>query len=168
MPKRNKVANSAKVVGAVGSAVGHSTAHGVSKTMVDPNEFPPLAGGYEIKISTTVPDKIVRHNISDEELDVLCDSSRDELWELRWAALGALLSALPAAMEGLYRYVTSPEGQMGPLTLFQVLIAFVSAAVWLVLTFIVPRKAARSSGKRDEIRARTSQIENTGRGGKAS
>lgn len=111
----------------------------------------------EHTIVTTMPDEIPRHNISDEELDMLCDPSRDELWETKWAALGAGLGALPTAVDALLDF-SRPTGVLTVLDLVQVLIAVVAIAVWVVLRFVVQRKTAKSFIKRDEIRRRTRRI----------
>ena len=45
---------------------------------------------------TTHPDAYYRHNISDEDIDVFVNSSRDGLTDAMWGAVGAFLSSLPS------------------------------------------------------------------------
>lgn len=120
-----------------------------------PHEGKFTAGGYSI--ACTMPDQLLRHNISDEELDVLCDPPRDDMRELKWAAFGALFSSIPGAADALLGY--SPTEPVGRLALFQIVVLFVSAAVWLVLQFAVRRRTRTAHDKRTEIRARTRRIE---------
>ena len=48
------------------------------------------------KIERTSPDVLLRHDISDEELEKLADTKRDYLWEGKRVALGVFLGVAPA------------------------------------------------------------------------
>ena len=118
-----------------------------------------IAGATSIKISTSLPDEIHRHNISDEELDVLCDPSRDELWETKWAAVGAFLGTAPSAIQTGWNYWNSETSKLSIIGLVEILIMVVALAIWFVLRFVVSQKKSTSQEKRDEIRTRTRKIE---------
>lgn len=167
MPAKNKDPASPKVAAGVGADSGGSGAQSAGQAVAGSAEVgqPALAGtGITPPISTTMPDELLRHDISDEELDVLCDPSRDELWELKWAAFGAFLATVPSAVEGLYRYSSSANKEMSVLTLIQLAITLVALAIWLVLRFVVPQRTAKSIDKRDQIRARTKRIRGSAAG----
>ena len=53
------------------------------------------------KIERTSPDVLLRHDISDEELDKLADTRRDYLWEGKWVALGVCVGVGPACFDEL-------------------------------------------------------------------
>jgi len=92
---------------------------------------------------------------------VLCDPSRDELWELKWAAFGSFVTTAPAFIQALVGYFSSPNHEMGALDLSYVVITIVALAIWVVLRFVVQQKSSTSLTKRDEIRARTKKITET-------
>lgn len=54
-----------------------------------------------ITIDTTMPDRILRHNISDEELESLCAMSSSHLVEAMWVSLGTFLGFLPTSISAI-------------------------------------------------------------------
>ena len=73
--------------------------------IIDVEKARPPSKNYEgqYKISTTKPDNLRRHDISDEELEMLSGESRDGLSEAFWAFVGVVLGALPSACQAFYR-----------------------------------------------------------------
>lgn len=117
-------------------------------------------------ILTSRPDHIRRHDISDEELDMLCESRSDHVWEILLLALGGGISTTPVAIGTMFRYFRAAfaesdalqnTARIPPITFTDVvqLILFwacVSVAVSLGIVNWARRK--RSTDLRDVIRAR--------------
>jgi hypothetical protein len=94
-----------------------------------------------IRIQTSAPDTIIRHNISDEELGMLGGSKRDGLGEFTWAMVALATGAAPAAVDAFAKsYLSNKPSPLGALSLVQILmvVAGVVAAV-LAFTLIVSR-----------------------------
>jgi hypothetical protein len=70
----------------------------------------PFSTTTSLSLVTTYPERILRHNISDEELDMLCESKKDFILEFLWAAIGALAGAAPGAIVSIHAFATSKEG----------------------------------------------------------
>jgi hypothetical protein len=108
-------------------------------------------------IACTMPDQLLRHNISDEELDMLCEGRRDNVWEGMWVAIGLLVGSLPSAANALWKYdPKSPT--LALVDLIQIVIFFISLVMAGVLCSIVVRRGRAVTKKEAEIRARTQRI----------
>jgi hypothetical protein len=112
------------------------------------------------QLATSYPSQIVRHNISDEELDMLCEQRRDHVREYLWVALGAMAGAFPAALGGLVRYFFGEDaGQLPIDALAQVIIFFVGGVVAAVTWHIQADRGNAGAELKDAIRARTKKQE---------
>lgn len=111
----------------------------------------PSALGYTI--TRTKPAQLLRHDISDEELDMLCEGRKDRVWEGMWAAVGVALGSIPSSVAALGKYQTSSKiGAVELTTLIICCIAIVLAAVLLA----VGGFRGRGSGSlKQQIRERT-------------
>ena len=87
------------------------------------------------KITTTMPDEIPRHNISDEQLAMLIDMRRDYLWEGMWGALGVSLASAVAAIASIIGHFSKSE-PMSVAGLFYIVVFFVSTAIFGVLCYV--------------------------------
>jgi len=155
--------------GTTGAVAGGRARTGPPRRATRPPKPPPandagdqgpdaIAGDSALFVTTSMPDDIPRHSISDEELNMLCDPSRDELWETKWAALGVFIGVVPNTGDALWDYFNSANGALTVLDLIYIVLTFVSFAVWFVLRIVVKQKTTTSLAKRDEIRARTKKI----------
>ena len=109
-------------------------------------------------VERTAPERLLRHDISDEELGSLGDMRRDYLWEGKWVALGLAMGAAPNAIAALHRsYATEPAVAMGIVDLVQIILMFVGFAIWAVLFFVVRNKTREASSLVTEIRERTAR-----------
>lgn len=81
-----------------------------------------------------MPDKLVRHDISDEELDLLDASKSDNLTDAMWTLVGICMGAIPSSLAALWESF-SPEinTPLSPFDLFQVIVAFAAGAVAFAL-----------------------------------
>lgn len=75
----------------------------------EPISTAPIGTGFTI--STTVPDELLRHDISDEELDLLCETRRDNIWEGLWIATGLALGGVPSTIPAVLTYVRGAKLQ---------------------------------------------------------
>jgi hypothetical protein len=97
-----------------------------------------------IEIVTTQPIRLVRHNISDEQLEMLAATNRDGLSEAMWAMIGAAIALLPAAGEALWNgYVATPHTPLAILQLLEI-IGLVGTGVTAITIWAV----SSSRGKR--------------------
>jgi hypothetical protein len=113
----------------------------------------------EYNITRTLPDELLRHDISDEELAMLCGSRRDGVREGMWAAVGTFGGALPAGAAGLVAYsVGKDAGKLALIDLVQVVILFVALALSLTLAIIVFAKRPGEKPLEEKIRERTKRV----------
>jgi hypothetical protein len=109
-------------------------------------------------VVTTQPDEILRHSISDEELDMLCDSRSDLVLEILLVAVGAVLGTAAAALPAMLFYFTAtPENPYEPelSDFIQILIFWAGLALVLAVKAIYKRRSTKSVSLRDQIRNRT-------------
>lgn len=116
----------------------------------------PSTGPYII--SRTTPDELLRHDISDEELNMLGDMRRDYLWEGMWVALGITLGVAPASMFAL---ITSYGGEQNialSLTdLAQTIIFFTALVGFGILCWVMKSKSKIARDLVRKIKDRTKQ-----------
>ena len=108
-------------------------------------------------IVRTLPDQLLRHDISDEELAMLCERKADREWEGMWALGGIALGSLPSALAAVSEYLANPERSLGLLDLFQVVLVVTSGAVALTLFIIAHRRGKDAGDLRRQIRERTNR-----------
>lgn len=119
---------------------------------------PSTEGGWNrIPIRTTGPDELRRHNISDEELDMLGDNRRGFFHEFMWATLTGALGTVPAAGHDINAaFFTYNAPPLTGFELFEIVLFFVFAVLAGFSAVMV-----RQEGKHDpdslkeKIRART-------------
>lgn len=112
------------------------------------------SAGY--RIARTAPALLLRHDISDDELETLGVIKRSHLWDFMWTMLGAALGAAPSATEHIYEYFHAGTA-INMKGIGEIVFASVAAAIFLVLFFAVysERKSAPDLAK--AIRERTRQ-----------
>lgn len=110
-----------------------------------------------VPIVTSHPDKIQRHNISDEELDMLCEAKTHFALEILLISLGGIIGTLPAVIPAIQKYNSSVTNSIELPDLIQVILFFVCLCVCLSTGVIYYRKSKGSRSLRDRIRDRTKQ-----------
>ena len=109
-------------------------------------------------ITTTRPDELLRHDISDEELGILFDMKRDHIWKGMWVALGLGVGAAPAAFAAIRSsFWTQPPAEFTAADLIQVILCVVGLAVGGVLSFVMRNKGRDARDLGTAIRERTKQ-----------
>lgn len=107
----------------------------------------------EIPVETSFPDTIVRHNISDEELDVLTSSQSNEAM---WAFVGITTGALIPAVNTVYKaFYASPPVPITGIGLLQIGLFVLGASVAVALKISNWKKVEPATRKAQEIRDRT-------------
>lgn len=114
-----------------------------------PAEPPPL--GY--KITRTKPDQLIRHDISDEELDMLCEGRKDHVWEGMWTALGVALGTIPTSLANFGKYQAT--GKIGSVDLATLIICCVAIVLTAVLLAVGGFRGRGSGALKQQIRERT-------------
>jgi hypothetical protein len=125
-----------------------------------PQDAPPISTdppGPGLTIRTTAPDELLRHDISDEELDMLCEARKDNLTEGLWAAIGACLGGLPSAIPALVNYRTATQ-PMSLADLLQIVIFCIAGALAFVLWRICRARGKRATALQTDIRNRTKRL----------
>ena len=113
----------------------------------------PTPSGYNI--SQTRPDKLIRHDLSDEELGELAGMRREYLWEGMWGAAGAALGSAPGAIAALLnRYSGETPVPISAGDLVQIIILFVGFAIAAILGILVGSRGKGAVRLLDKIRAR--------------
>ena len=107
----------------------------------------------QIKISTTSPAEILRHNISDEQLDALTRDSGDGLSEMFWGFVSAAVAALPSAGEATWNaFFAIPKVPLSILHLIEIIIVSGAVACAIVVKII-------SRGRRDRVKELADKIQ---------
>jgi hypothetical protein len=118
------------VSGGSGSRIGRRTG-----SRLQPNDassdIPPVLVARLPSVDCTVPPTELHHYISDHELMTLGEANRGWLMALFWAAFGSLLSAVPAAVDGVTKLGASPPS-VGWAGIAAAVIAVASLAVIIV------------------------------------
>ena len=107
------------------------------------------------KISLSQPDEIVRHDISDEELQMLSDLKRNWMMEAFWGFLGAALGAAKGGFSALF--TAYGEGKASPMPtgdLFEVILFFVCFALGGLLLVVSLSRSSRTGKLVNKIRDR--------------
>ena len=113
-----------------------------------------------IAVATTKPDKLLRHDISDEELDGVSQMSNSHLVEGMWAAFGACIGVFPATCAAIYNaYFANKTESMGVFDLSQTILCFVSLSVGLVLLYVIKNTTCNVTTLVNEIRSRGTSAE---------
>lgn len=115
-----------------------------------------VAGIDAIPIHTSTPSMLVRHSISDEELSMLCEKSKDFVQELFWAALGVVVGSLPSALVTLFS-LKKVDGNIS-LTVegfVHIVFLFVGMSALLITGWLSYRRHKRSTNLETSIRTRT-------------
>lgn len=117
------------------------------------------------EIVTSRPEHILRHDISDEELDLLCESRSDFVLEALLLAVGGFIGTVPTAISVMVIYfmglnAAPSEASMGAVDSFsttdiaQVILFWACLSVALVVGMIFKSRRERSLDLRASIRAR--------------
>jgi hypothetical protein len=107
-------------------------------------------------IKTTQPDELLRHNISDEDLEMLKDTNRDGLEGAFWGCFGAALASLPPSCESLLKaYIESPSTPLTIVHLAEIIIFIATAAISIALYIVSNSRSKRATTLVEKIRART-------------
>jgi hypothetical protein len=121
------------------------------------------AGTGAIPVHTTRPKILLRHDISDDDLQKLEDGNRGGLSEAFWAFVAAALVALPSAVEGLYNaYIHEHREPLTILRLIDLLVFVMCTALAITLYVISHGRKSDVTKLVQEIRGRsTSDVERT-------
>lgn len=111
------------------------------------------ATGYSYAITITRPSELLRHDISDEELESLAEMKRDYLWEGMWVALGLCIGVAPNAVQFLWTY--KPSAPASPSDLIHVIAFFCSLLVFCLLAYLMRTKSRDVKSLVKAIRERT-------------
>lgn len=113
-------------------------------------------------IVTTQPERILRHSISDEELDMLTEARSDFVLEIFLIVVGTSIGAFPPALSAMIAYLKTSGDEAANLSFvdFVTVIVFWACLVAAVAVGIILKKrTARSKTLRDQIRQRTARLE---------
>lgn len=119
------------------------------------------SGGSLFPIRTTLPPEVLRHDISDEQLETLRrgHSMSQGLSEGMWAFVGGVIGAAPGAVTALYRaYVADAPVPLGGENLAQVVVFVVSVAVSATIFIIQKRAIDPIETLVSDIRSRTNNV----------
>ena len=108
-----------------------------------------------VLVVTSRPNHILRHDISDEELEMLCESKSDFVTEFIWVGLGGMLGSVPTTFVSLMGYSASTTA-LPATDLIQILIFFLSLGIVIVAAVVSINRGRRSKDLRTAIRDRSS------------
>jgi hypothetical protein len=110
-------------------------------------------------VYTSQPKFILRHSISDEELEMLCEGRKDFALEILWTGLGILGGSLPAAVATIYRYFNAPAEYIFAIEDFlQVILFVIGLSIAVVAAIISFNRNKRSKSLEQAIRERSNKI----------
>lgn len=107
-------------------------------------------------VLTSKPAAILRHDISDEELDDLSENKKDLVSEMFWAAIGVLFGAAPSGTTNIYKYFSNPNTTTFlPENFVQMALFFCGLTATVVLGFVYWKKSQKSKDLVQNIRSRS-------------
>ena len=108
-----------------------------------------------LPVHTSEPDFIQRHNISDDELSMLCEGRKDLVLEFLWIAIGVFVGSMPAALVAMAKYGSeSVEGKMPLDDLIQIVLFWASLIATIILSIVALRRSNRAKDLQSKIRDR--------------
>jgi hypothetical protein len=111
-----------------------------------------------VQILTTQPAQLLRHNISDEELEMLGATNRDGLSEALWGCVGAAIALLSPVAEALWKaYIETPSTGLTILHLFEVAAFIGTSSVAITISVVSSSRGKRAQGIISDIRGRQPQ-----------
>ena len=111
--------------------------------------------GQKTKIIVSRPDEIIRHEIADEELQMLSDLRRDWTMEAFWGFSGAAIGAVKGAFSALSAaYGEDTEKPMPSGDLFEIILFFVCFFLAAILLTVSQSRGSRASDLVKTIRNR--------------
>lgn len=113
-------------------------------------------GGSDYRISTTHPDAIIRHDISDEQLTMLQTGNRSLQHEIMWIALGTALGAVVPALSAVSALNASPQ-TFTYWELLECVIFFAGTVVFAVMSIILWKEPSSVDALAKAIRDRTAR-----------
>lgn len=123
-----------------------------SAKSLQPEQLPPIVGRMPA-VECTVARSELHHYISDHELRALGEADHGWLVALFWMALGAFLSALPAASEAVSRLSASPPS-LGSEGAVAIIVSVASLAVVFVAGCAGRGRGGNKAATLAEIQAR--------------
>jgi hypothetical protein len=107
-----------------------------------------------LSIHTTLPDKLLRHSISDEQLEMFMTESKDGLSETFWGLVGAACAALPSSLEALYNsYYADNAVSLSILHLVEIIITVVAVTCAVLIKLVYRRRSMRTDNLVNKIRS---------------
>lgn len=117
-------------------------------------------------IRTTMPAELLRHDISDEELDMLDASKRDTLREAAWGFFGLGGGFVFSAARNIHAtYISDKAVPLTGVDLIEVVACFAAFAIGITLAVICYRRSSVGGSLAARIRARTSSHSSGGASG---
>jgi hypothetical protein len=110
------------------------------------------SSGYHIY--TTRPDALKRHDISDEELDMLSDDQGRKASDVMIGAIGAAIGSVSGAVSYVNAYFKNIITQLSVGDFIQTIIFACALACVVVILFITNGAALKRKTLKDEIRNR--------------
>jgi len=101
-----------------------------------------------------MPDQVLRHDISDEELTMLVDPRRDPLSEQKWGFIGLFGGSLLPAVAALINFFVRNQ-EVSILDLVAIVCFFVGGALAIYIHSMNKRLAIKPTDLAEKIRARS-------------
>lgn len=112
-------------------------------------------GKQQLRIATTAPDTLLRHDISDEELEMIGGVKRDGFAEFMWAMVSLAVGAAPAGIEAIYKsYLAATPAPLSALGLVQVILMVAGIVLALATGVAIRRRGKPVADLVEAIRAR--------------
>ena len=112
-----------------------------------------------LPIHTSLPDKIQRHSISDEELDMLCEGKKDMILEFLWIAIGVFLGSCPSAIAAMIAYADEKNTIKMPIDdLAQLVLFWAGLLLSVALGIVAVKRNTRAKSLQKQIRERTTGV----------
>ena len=108
-----------------------------------------------IPTKTTAPEEIIRHNISDEELEMFLNSNRDGFSETMWACVGISAGVITSVIEKVHlAFFDASKTPLTIISLIEIAMLFLSLGIASAIFFASKSKGKTTKNLIDEIRKR--------------
>lgn len=125
-----------------------------------PAALPEFSSDGPYKFVRTAPDVLLRHDISDEELSMLCSDNRPLVQDIMWVAVGTFGGSLVPAISAVSALNSEPHN-FGNAELLECAICFAAAIAFIVTVIIRSNKSGATPDLATVIRERTGKaVEN--------
>ena len=106
---------------------------------------------------TTIPETLLRHNISDEELVMISEPRLERWWEVMWFSLGVALAQSPRSIQSIaeaFGDAANGDTPISILELFGIAVCVIGFTSAVVISLMMRKRSSTATAIVNKIRER--------------